>query len=98
MKLQSRKIEKKEREHQKEIADIEHSLPLYEQGRTGKGKREKRKETFSGFRKGSGVLGTLKQRMETSQKEWNIWVTKAKEAVAEYERVYEAFFHEQAGF
>lgn len=35
--------------------------------------------------------------METSQKEWNIWVTKAKEAVAEYERVYEAFFHEQAG-
>ena len=90
-------LEKKGESIQKEIADIEHSLPLYEQAEQAKEKEKSGKKRLADLEKDQGVLGTLKQRMETSQKEWNIWVTKAKEAVAEYERVYEAFFHEQAG-
>lgn len=90
-------LEKEGESIQKEISDIEHSLPLYEQVEQAKAKEKSGKKRLEDLEKNRGVFGTLKHQMEESENEWTLWVTRAKEAVSEYESVYEAFFHEQAG-
>ena len=78
MKSQSRNLKKKGESIQKEIADIEHSLPLYEQAEQAKEKEKSGKKRLADLEKDQGVLGTLKRGWKRHQKEWNIWVTKAK--------------------
>lgn len=82
---------------QTEIADIERSLPLYEQMEKAKEKEQKGKKRLEELEKNQGIFGKLKSKADEAQKSWTLWLERAKAAETDYERIYEAFFHEQAG-
>jgi len=82
---------------QKEIANIEHSLPIYEQIERGKSKEEQAKRRLLEI---ENNLGEFKRAGESMQKSQAIWESKIQEAQIAgeaYEKVYHLFFKEQAG-
>lgn len=82
---------------QREIANIEHSLPIYEQIERGKNKKEQANRRLLEIENDLGEFGERKASMQNSQRIWKRKIEEAQAAGEAYEKVYQLFFKEQAG-
>lgn len=93
----TQKLSEQEEPLQKEIAELERSLPIYEQIQKGKEKEEGAKKRLEEIAQDTGVFGKEKEKVNKSRACWERQIEIAKRAGEIYEEIYQNFFKEQAG-
>lgn len=89
--------QKQEELLQKEIMELERSLPIYEQVEAGRKKEAEAQKRLRELEKGTGIFGKARKAVEEKRLLWEGQVQTAKQAGELYEKMYQSFFREQAG-
>lgn len=92
-----KEMEEQAEERQREIADIQRSLPVYEKLEEAEKKEKQAGKRLENLEAEQGVIGELKRAVEEAEAEWRDRIEQAEKYSREYERIYEEFFREQAG-
>lgn len=90
-------LEEKQQGLRERISDTERSLPLYEQREAALQKEQQAQKRLIELKEDRGDCAVLKEQAKKAEREWQFYIEEAKERAKAYERVYEAFFKEQAG-
>lgn len=95
--LAKKEWDSRAQELQEQISGMERSLPFYEQMESAKEKEKKALVRLRELEAEQGIFREMKEALKKAEEDWKLWTERSKQGALEYERIYEAFFREQAG-